>query len=319
MKKAMFSVLVVLTILGIPARAFSAYPDRPVTIIVPFGEGGAVDIAARILARYFHSREHITLDIVCKGGDTGVSALAEVARAAPDGYTLGFPAVASLCTTPHIKKTPYSLKDFCGIAQITNMWLSLAVRSDSGIKDIHGLMKLAEQNPGTVTFATFGALSIQRMLMERMLKLFPGTRLPHVSYPSGYAVSLALRDGRITTAFGVTINHKPFVQSGEFTLIGVSSPVRLPDFPDVPTFAEQLNDEFTFAASHGLIAPAGVPEDRIRILQELIKKALSDPWVQAEFAKAGLTADYLPSKQFQAVLENMWESIGVIFADYTLK
>ena len=148
MKKlqALFCALLVCTLLlsGLPRTASAAYPDRPVTIIIPFGPGGAVDIAARILAEYFQNKHQITLNIVCKAGGAGAPAMLDVAKARPDGYTFGFPAIATFSTTPQIKKTGYTLADFRAVVQVTNMWLSLAVNADSGIKTINELMAAAK-------------------------------------------------------------------------------------------------------------------------------------------------------------------------------
>ncbi len=316
MKKILTCALLACALLfsGTP-NASAAYPDRPVTIIIPFGPGGAVDIAARILAEYFQTKHNITLNIVCKAGGAGAPAMLDVAKARPDGYTFGFPAIATFSTTPQIKTTGYTLKDFRAVAQVTVMWLSLAVNGDSGIKDIKGLMEAAKANPGKVNFATHGALSTQRLFMTRLLKAFPDVSLPHVGYTSGHEVSTALLGRHITSAFGVTTNQKPYVESGAFTMIGVSSPQRLPDFPDVPTFAEQIGDEYTFASSHGLVAPKRVPNDRIETMQNLLKEALADPDVQAKFAKAGLTTDYLPADQFQTAVNDRWNSIADIMKE----
>ena len=316
MKKILTCALLACALLfsGTP-NASAAYPDRPVTIIIPFGPGGAVDIAARILAEYFQTKHNITLNIVCKAGGAGAPAMLDVAKARPDGYTFGFPAIATFSTTPQIKNTGYTLKDFRAVAQVTVMWLSLAVNGDSGIKDIKGLMEAAKANPGKVNFATHGALSTQRLFMTRLLKAFPDVSLPHVGYTSGHEVSTALLGRHLTSAFGVPTNQKPYVESGDFTMIGVSSPQRLPDFPDVPTFAEQIGDEYTFASSHGLVAPKRVPNDRIETMQNLLKEALADPDVQAKFAKAGLTTDYLPADQFQTAVNDMWKIIGDIMKE----
>ena len=114
----------------------------------------------------------------------------------------------------------------------------------------------------------------------------------------------------------MTINQKPYVLSGDFRMIGVSSPERLPEFPDVPTFAEQLgNKELTLGSAHGLLAPRRVPDDRVETMQNLIKEALADPGVQAKFAKAGLSTDYLSAKEFQQVLDKSWQTIGTIMKE----
>ena len=161
-----------------------------------------------------------------------------------------------------------------------------------------------------------GALSTQRLFMTLLLKQFPDVTLPHVAYTSGHDVSTALLGRHVTSGFGVTINQKPYVLSGDFRMIGVSSPERLPEFPDVPTFAEQLgNKELTLGSAHGLLAPRRVPDDRVETMQNLIKEALADPGVQAKFAKAGLSTDYLSAKEFQQVLDKSWQTIGTIMKE----
>ena len=291
------------------------YPSRPITLIIPFGAGNAPDTAARIIGDYLQRKHNITLLITSKPGRSGIPATLESVRARPDGYTFGFPAIATFSTTPQIKKTGYTLADFRAVVQVTNMWLSLAVNADSGIKTINELMAAAKANPGKYNYATHGALSTQRLFMSRLLKAFPGVDLPHVSYTSGHEVSTALLGRHVTSGFGVTTNQKPYVLSGDFTMIGVSSPERLAEFPDVPTFAEQIGPEYTFASSHGLVAPKRVPEDRILTMQNLVKEALADPDVQAKFAKAGLTTDYLSADDFQKALDNMWKTIGDIMRE----
>lgn len=318
MKRVLLSAVLACAVLisGLPASASAAYPDRPVNIIIPFGPGGAVDIAARIIAEYLQNKHNVTLNIVCKGGGAGAPAMLDVAKARPDGYTYGFHTVTTFSTTPQIKKTGYTITDFKAVAQISVMWLSLAVNSDSDIKDFKGLIEAAKANPGKINYSSHGALSTQRLYMTLLMKHFPDVKLPHISYTSGHDVSTALLGRHITSGFGVTVNQKPYVLSGDFTMIGVSSPERLPDFPDVPTFAEQLGDpDLALGSAHGLLAPKRVPADRIEAMQNLIKEALADPDVQAKFAKAGLSTDYLPAAEFQKVLDRSWETIGTIMKE----
>lgn len=309
----------VMLIHGAPSSAKAAYPDRPITIIIPFGPGGAVDIAARILAENILGKHKIVLNVVCKPGGAGAPAMLEVAKARPDGYTFGFPALATFSTTPQAKPSGYSIEDFRAVVQISVMWLSLAVNKESGIKNVDDLIKAAKADPGKINFATHGALSTQRLFMTRLLGTkYPDVTLPHVAYASGHEVSTALLGKHVASGFGVTTNQKPYVASGDFTMIGVSSPERLAEFPDTPTFAEQLGPDFVFGSSHGLIAPKKVADDRVLFMQNLIKEALEDPDVKEKFAKAGLTADYLPADKFQKVMDDMWVYIGGILKQYKL-
>lgn len=310
------ALLLGLAVLGTSRPALAAYPDRPVNIIIPFGPGGAVDIAARIIAEYLQGKG-ITLNIVCKGGGAGAPAMLDVARARPDGYTFGFPAVTTFSTTPQAKPTGYSLKDFKAVVQITDMVLSLAVRSDSGITNVRELFEAAKANPGKINFATHGAFSTQRLFMLMLQKKLGGVEIPHVAYTSGHDVSTALLGGHITSAFGVTTNQLPYVQAGNFRIIGVSSKERVKDLPDAPTFAEQFDNDqsLVFPSPHGLVAPRRTPDDKIIAMQNLIKEALADPGVQAKMAKAGLTCDYLPHDEFQKVMDRIWTTIGKVLKE----
>lgn len=297
---------------GAPNLAKAAYPDRPVTIIIPYGPGGAVDIAARILAEYFQNKHQITLNVVCKGGGAGAPAMLDVARARPDGYTYAFHATSTFATTPQVKNTGYTKDDFKAVAQITNMWLSIAVNADSGIMNLHDLFEKARKEPGKYNYGTHGALSTQRVFMTNVLRAYPDVNLPHISYTSGHDVSTALLGKHITAAFGVTTNQKPYVASGDFRMIAVTSDKRLEEFPDAPTFKEQLgnDDAFVFASSHGWLAPKKTPDSCIITMQNLLKEALADPDVKEKFNKAGLTTDYLPADEFQKVVDDVWVYIG---------
>ena len=306
---AFAATLIGLSLIGAPTPAKAAYPDRPVNIIIPFGPGGAVDIAARIIAENLQAKG-VTLNVICKPGGAGAPAMLDVARAKPDGYTYGFPALSTFSTTPQAKKTGYSLKDFRGVVQITDMIMSLAVRADSGITDFNGLLEAAKKNPDKVNFATHGAFSNQRLFMLALQKK-TGVEIPHVAYTSGHEVSTALLGGHIFSGFGVTTNQLPYVQAGNFRVIGVTSKNRAKELPDTPTFAEQFNDpSLVYPAAHGLVAPARTPDKCVITMQNLIKEALADPTVQAKFAKAGLTCDYLPHDEFQKVMNDTWNKIG---------
>lgn len=309
----------VLSMVALPRAAAAAYPDRPINIIIPFGPGGAVDIAARILAEYFQSKG-ITLNVICKGGGAGAPAMLDVARARPDGYTYGFPAITTFSTTPQVKPTGYTIKDFKAVVAITDMNLSLAVRSDSGIKNVHDLFAALKTDPKSVNFSSHGAFSSQRLFMLKLQKKFPGMEMPHVTYTSGHEVSTALLGNHIFSAFGVTTNQLPYVKSGDFRIIGVTSAKRLPELPDAPTFAEQFDNdpELIFPSVHGLIAPKRTPDDKIIVMQNLVKEALENHDVQAKMAAAGLTCDYAPHDQFQAIMDKTWETVGGILKENNL-
>lgn len=308
---AITCALFLLTFALAPVSAKATYPDRPVTIIIPFGPGGAVDIAARVLAEYLQAKHNIILNIVCKPGGAGAPAMLEVSTARPDGYTYGFPAVTTITITPQVKECGYTIKNLRGVAQVMVLWPSLAVRTDSPYKTFQEFMDAAKANPGKINYATHGALSTQRLFMSRILnKKFPDYNVPHIAYASGHEISTAVLGGHVVSAFGSTSNHTPYVASGEFRILGVASPNRLKEFPDVPTFKEMLGDEFVFASSHGLVAPVKTPDDKVKAMQDLIKEALADATVQEKLYKAGMHSDFMAAGEFQELILDYNRIIG---------
>jgi len=294
---------------SVPATSMAAYPDRPIVIIIPFGPGGSVDTSARILAEYLAKKYDITLQIVCKGGGAGAPAMLDVARARPDGYTLGFVSTAPFVTTPQIKKTGYTKDSFVAVVQYSILWLTLAVNSDSGITTFLEFVEAAKKTPNKYNFSSYGALSTQRLLMVKLMENFPDVKIPHIAYASGHESATSLLGRHTTASFGVPTNHVPYIKSKDFTMIGISSPERVKEFPDVPTFREAFpgsGDEYVLATIQGFIAPKGTPPANIEIFQNLVKEALADPTVIKKLAAGGLSADYGSTEVLQEHIDTIW-------------
>ena len=317
--KRFYALLLALGICFVSALpALAEYPAKPIMLMTAFNAGGGSDVSHRLLEKFAKGVFDQPIIVTYKAGAGGEIGWTWLVGAKADGYTIGGVDLPHIVLQPMLRpegqpgyKTE-QLNPLCCLVFDPDI---LIVSEKSPFKSFGELIEYAKANPGKVNFATHGALSTQRLFMTRLLKAFPDVSLPHVGYTSGHEVSTALLGRHITSAFGVTTNQKPYVESGDFTMIGVSSPQRLPDFPDVPTFAEQIGDEYTFASSHGLVAPKRVPNDRIETMQNLLKEALADPDVQAKFAKAGLTTDYLPADQFQTAVNDMWKIIGDIMKE----
>ena len=317
MKKlqALFCALLVCTLLlsGLPRTASAAYPDRPVTIIIPFGPGGAVDIAARILAEYFQNKHQITLNIVCKAGGAGAPAMLDVAKARPDGYTLAFPGFSALATTPKLTNVGYTLKNIKPVAHIASMECVLSTNKSSGIDTWEKFLQAAEKNPDGTVYGTTGSISTQRLYMTKLTDRFHGDlKIRHTAYTSGHEVSTALLGKHITAGFQVPANILPYANSGDFNVIAISRKERRADLPNTPTFRELYADKMTPAdekwidlgAWHGLVVSSKVKDDRIAALEPLIEKAMKDPEVIEKFNKIGLDAGYLPAKEFGQLIQS---------------
>lgn len=326
MKKVALALLLACSVcfLGSGTQARAAYPyDRPINVIVPFGPGGAIDIAARILSDYFQKNYKITVNVINKPGGGQAIGINEMLRARPDGYTLAFPGFSSLATTPKLTQVGYTLKDIRPIAQITVTEPIFSTSKSGGLDSFAKFLDVAKADPDKTVYATTGAISTQRLYMVKLLERFhPGLKVRHAAYGSGHEVSTALLGRHITAGFQVPTNVKPYVESGDFTAIAISRATRHPDFPDTPTFRELYKDQLTpeddrwidLGSWHGLITSKKVPDDRIAALEPLLVQALNDPEVVAKFKKVGLSVDYLDAPGFGKAIQASSDLVDEVLA-----
>ena len=271
------------------------YPSRPITLIMPFGAGNAPDTAARIIGDYLQRKHNITLLITSKPGGSGIPATLETVRARPDGYTISLTSANVLTVVPQYKKCGFTYKDLAPVAQVNVFTMGWGVRADSGITSVQDLMDKAKAEHGKYSLASPGAFTAQRFYHANVMKLFPESDLPYVAYNGGAEIVTALLGNHISAGFTPVVNFKPHK---DIRVIAVCGAQRDPNYPDAPTFKELFGDGFVFDSVYGIVAPLKTPKDRIERLQSLIKEALSDPDVQAKFAKVNMTTNYLSADAF---------------------
>lgn len=294
-------------------EARADYPhDRPLTIIVPFGPGGAVDIASRILAEYFQKEFNITINVVNKPGGAQAIGINDMLRARPDGYTLAFPGFSALCTTPLLTNVGYTDANIKPVAQITVMELVFSTNKAVGPDSFPAFLEKAAREPDSTVYGSTGAITTQRLYLTKLLQRFhDGQKVRHAAYGSGHEVSTALLGKHIGAGFQVPTNILPYAASGDFQALAITRHERHPALPDTPTFRELYADRLTpedekwidLGSWHGLVASAKVPDERIQALQPLLQRALSDPGVITGFQKIGLSVDYLPPAEFKKVID----------------
>jgi tripartite-type tricarboxylate transporter receptor subunit TctC len=269
-------------------HAQQAYPSRPVRVIVPFPPGGTTDIVARLVAERLGATLGQPAVIENRAGAGGAIGAAEIARAAPDGYTLGLATVSTHGVNPAINpKLPYdALRDFTPISNLASVPNVVSAHPSLGIFDVRQLVERAKASPGKITYASAGNGSLSHMLGE-LFKASTATDLLHVPYKG---VGPALNDtlgGQVNILFDNLPSSLPHIQSGKLRALAVSSPARLDALPGVQTFAEagvpQLNDPSWF----GLVGPAKLPEALLAKVHEAVTKALAAPDVQSRMRQAG--------------------------------
>jgi tripartite-type tricarboxylate transporter receptor subunit TctC len=277
------------------------YPSRPVKVIVPFPPGGTTDIVARIVAERLGPILGQPAVIENRAGAGGAVGAAEIARAAPDGYTLGLATVSTHGVNPAINpKLPYdAFRDFTPISNLASVPNVVSAHPALGVNDLRGLIERAKASPGRITYASAGNGSLSHMLGE-LFKASTGTDLLHVPYKG---VGPALNDtlgGQVNLLFDNLPSTLPYVQSGKLRALAVSSPARLDALPGVQTFAEagvpQLNDPSWF----GLVAPAKLPEAVLGRVHEAVTKALAAPEVRERMHNVGAVPAGNSPKEFAA-------------------
>ncbi|ADP19066.1 extra-cytoplasmic solute receptor family protein 156 [Achromobacter xylosoxidans A8] len=258
--------------LASPSQAVGTWPERPITLIVPFGAGGITDLTARTVARQLQAELGKPVVVENKPGAGGNIAADIVARAKPDGYTLMVITNGMVAVNPLIhKQLNYdALKDFAYVSMIANTPLALVVPEASPIQDLPALVARARSRPDAVSYASSGQGTSIHQVFALMQQQTSAT-LMHVPYKSGAEAATALLSGVVDVTAVETVVVGPFIQSGKMRALGVTSAQRVSNLPDVPAARETLGGDFDVGSISGLVAPAATPKDILDKLERAMQ------------------------------------------------
>ena len=271
------------------AGAQSGWPDKPVRIMVPFAPGGQTDIIGRILAERFTQLWGKSVLVENKIGASGSIGTEVVAKSPPDGYMLQVAAINTHGANPALfgAKLPYDpVKDFTPIIWVNSSINVLVVNPNSPFKNLRELIDYAKANPGKLTFGTAGSGSSMHLFME-VLKMMTATDITHVPYKGSGPAGQDVMGNQITMVFDSMPGAWPFVQSGRFRALAVSSGKRAPNAPDVPTVAEAGVPGYDYVSWLGLVGPAGMPRDLVMRINADTNRLLQTAEVKDRFDKLG--------------------------------
>jgi tripartite-type tricarboxylate transporter receptor subunit TctC len=267
------------------ARADDAYPHRPITLIIPFAAGGSTDVIGRLVAEGL--RQALGQSVVAdnRAGAGGSIGTAAIAKAAPDGYTIGMGTASTLAINPATYKTlPFDvltdLTPIGNIAAVPNiMSLSPAVQAT----DLRAFIALAKSKPGQLAYGSSGHGSVSHLLGEQF-KLATGTDLVHVPYRGmGPALNGAV-GGQVQVVFDNLPTSLELVKAGRLHAMAVSGEKRVEALPDTPTFGELNIEEANWMAFFGLIAPKDTPAPIVQRLNAALKRVLAMPDIRDKLA-----------------------------------
>jgi tripartite-type tricarboxylate transporter receptor subunit TctC len=267
-----------------------AFPERPVTILVPFAPGGANDVVVRMIQQPLAEALGQPIVVENRGGAGGSVGTAYAARQKPDGYTVLMAATGYAVNPSLYAKVYYDpIKDFDPVAEVTTFPVIYAVRPDMGVKSIKELIAYAKSRPGKLNYSTPGAGTLPHLAAE-LLKLHTGIDMVHVPFPGAAPAAQALLSKTVDVASISISVAKPQIDSGNFIGLAVSGGERWPELPDVPTIAEAGVPAALADTWQGLMVPAGTPKDIIERLSKATIEVVRRPDVRDKLLKIGFQA-----------------------------
>ena len=276
------------TILATGVRAQN-YPNRPITLIVPFAPGGLSDIPARVLAALLQERIGSPVVVENKAGASGVLGATHVWRAEPDGYTLLVNALADVQNLHYIPVPYNAITDFALIGKITDgPPLVLIVNANLPYKTLAELIADAKANPTKVSFGTSGPATSPVIALTQ-LNSIAGTKIVDVPYRGSGQAAGAVATGEVQGGFAFYSSAKPLAEGGKVRALGVSSPQRLAGWPEVPTMAEAGFPGFDHRGFVGLAAPAKTPPQVIAFLNKHLNEVITSAAFRQRMEALGMT------------------------------
>lgn len=279
------------------------FPNKQIRLIVPFPPGGPNDIIARVVGQRMSEILKQPLVIDNRGGQGGVLGTDVVAKAAPDGYTIGIVSASSLVISPTMEKVAYDVhKDFAPVTLVTTVPEMLVVASSVPAKNMAELVALAKAQPGKLNFASAGIGGLPHLAGE-LFKLTAKIDIVHVPYRGAAPAINDLLGQQVQMTFLDLPVILPQIRAGLLRPIALGAPERAPTAPDVPTTAEVGMPDLLIENWYGMIAPAGTPEKIVATLNRAANEAMNDPSVKAKLAEQGLTVAGDTPEQFRGFIE----------------
>lgn len=297
------------------SRAQDAYPSKPIRLVVSSAPGALADQASRLYGDRMSAflKQPVVIENISGAG--ALLAARQVARAAPDGYTL-LTGANTLVTIPHLNaRAGYAMKDFTAVGEMVRSPSLLVVAASSPYKSLGDLVAAAKKQPGSVAYASGGIGTTSHLPVELFARQ-AGVKFTHVPYKGNSAAIPDVVGGRVPFMMGTATGYAELLKSGALRALAITSEARSPKFPSVPTFKEQGFGEATFEIWIGMVAPAGTPAPVIARIAAAMEAARGDAELVAKLDGAGQTISNVRTPaQFAAVLRGDEERLAKVIQE----
>jgi len=282
--------VVTLAFAGIGVQAADNFPSRPLQMIIPFAAGGPTDIVGRIMGAKMGALLGQSIVVEDRAGAGGTIGAAEVAKAAPDGYTLLMATVSTNAINPGLyRQLPYNSESaFAPVGRIGVTPTILMANLSLPVTDVKSLVDLIKANPGKYSYGSSGTGSILHLCGEEFKADAGGLQMVHVPYKGSAPMDTDLLGGQISLAFDATPTAMPLALSGKVRALGAGMATRIPAMPNLPTLQEQGIKGYECYTWNAIIAPAGTPQPIVDKLNDAINQSLADPKVTGALKNAGI-------------------------------
>jgi tripartite-type tricarboxylate transporter receptor subunit TctC len=302
LKNAFLTSVMALLFAG-PVLAQS-FPARPVRVVVPYPPGGPTDIVARVLFQQVAEATGQQFLIDNRAGAGGNIGAELVAKSPPDGYTVLIGTTAHAINMSLFKNLSYDVqKDLMPVSLLTQGPLVLVAHPQFPASTVKEVIELAKTKPGGLNFASSGNGQSTHLSAE-LFNTMAGIKMAHVPYKGSAPALTDVMSGQVDVMFDTTLSAMPFVKAGKLKALGLTSAVRSPAAPDVPTIAESGLPGYEVFAWNGVLVPTGTPKAIIQQLNDHIRKAMLLPQVKDKFSAQGFSASWNSPENFGVFLKN---------------
>ncbi|HME46163.1 MAG TPA: tripartite tricarboxylate transporter substrate binding protein [Syntrophorhabdales bacterium] len=295
------------------ASAEEKYPTRSIEMVIPFAPGGATDVGARITADELAKVLKVAVTPVNKPGASGTTGGAYILTKKSDGYAIfaatGGPVINAPLVLPDVSYDVF--KDFIPVAYFASVPNVFVVKGDSPWKSLKDLIDYAKKNPGKVTCGSAGTGTESHINFE-ILKSLTKADMTHVPFKSGGDVIPAVLGGHVTMGVNVIAAAGPQIKAGTLKGLGITSSKRLPDYPGVPTNAEQGFPQINVSTWLGYLVTAGTPAPVVKTLAAAFEKAIKSPELIQKAEKAGYVVEYKNPQEFKKYLEEQYAQVSKV-------